>query len=80
MEPQISSCVNNSQTKWVAASGGCRVCPGGYALSATGCNGTTLDGTIATKSIVHCNLDDYTISLAAVAGIFGLFVIRRRKI
>lgn len=81
-EPQTSSCVNNSQTKWVTANGGCRVCPGGYAFSigGTGCNGTALDGFIVTKSFVYCNLDDYTFPLAAVASAFGVFMIRSRKI
>ena len=80
-EPQTSACVNFSQTVWTNPAGACRVCPNGYNVLnlVTGCSGTANNGFIVTKSIVYCNLDDYTLPLAAAAGTLGLLVIRRRR-
>ena len=80
-EPQYSACVSESRTQWTATASPCRVCPGGYNILnlVTGCSGTALDGSIATKSTVYCNLDDYTWTLGAIAGLFGVLVIRRRN-
>jgi hypothetical protein len=80
-EPQYSACVSESRTQWTATSSPCRVCPSGYNVLnlLTGCSGTSLDGSIANKSTVYCDLDDHSWILGAAAGLFGVFVIRRRN-
>lgn len=79
-EPQISACINYSQTNWVNPAAACRVCPNGYSVLnlVTGCNGTAYDGNIVTKTIVSCDLDDYAHILVISLGVFGLSIISRR--
>ncbi|KQM63930.1 hypothetical protein ASE74_12230 [Pedobacter sp. Leaf216] len=36
-------------------------------------------GTLVDYTFVNCNLDDYSWPLATAAGIFGIFIIRRRN-
>lgn len=81
-EPSISNCVSNSQTKWVPTTQNCTVCPGGYSYSVlglvTGCQTTTYTGKVASKTIVQCDLDDYSWLLATAAGACGFLFIRRQ--
>jgi hypothetical protein len=61
----------------------CGVCTN-YTLNVfnvvTGCQaGAMLQGYVGTYTMVQCNLDDYSWTLGAAAGLFGVFVIRRRN-
>lgn len=61
----------------------CGVCTN-YTLNilglVTGCqSGAMLEGYVGTYTMVECNLDDHSWLLGAVAGAFGLLVIKRRK-
>lgn len=83
---QYSDCTNFSQTYYAPnTSMNCRVCPttAGFTVVVPGvlvtCGVTPVDGKIATATIIPCNLDDYSWTLGAAAGIFGIFVIRRRN-
>ena len=81
-EPSISACVSNSQTKWVVTAQNCTVCPNGYAgvagVVVTGCQTTTYFGKVASRTIVQCDLDDYSWLLATAAGTLGFLFIRRQ--
>ena len=83
-EPSVSACVSNSQTKWVATAQNCTVCPNGYAgvpgVAVTGCQTITYTGKVASRTIVQCDLDDYSWVLASVAGAFGFLFIKRQII
>jgi len=82
-EPEVSVCVANSQTVWVATTQNCTVCPLGYSFSilglVDGCQTTTYSGKVANATIVNCNLDDHSWLFGAAAGLFGIFIIRRRN-
>jgi len=61
----------------------CGVCTN-YSLNVlglvTGCqSGALLQGYAGTYTMVECNLDDYSWTLGAAAGLFGVFVIKRRS-
>lgn len=77
-----TACMSGQQTVWVAGSTPCRVCPSGYNVLnlVTGCNGSSLEGFVASPRIVACNLDDYSWALGTAAGIFGLIIIRRKNL
>ncbi|RNL51117.1 hypothetical protein [Pedobacter jejuensis] len=80
-EPSVSACVSNSQFRWVGivTPQSCRVCPGGYNALGTGCNGASLNGTIANRTVVQCNLDDYSWAFGSIASIFAFIMIRRTR-
>ncbi|MFC4211333.1 hypothetical protein ACFOWA_09085 [Pedobacter lithocola] len=81
-EPSVSACVSNSQFRWVGASQNCTVCPQGYATvlgTVTGCNGVRLTGIVANRTVVQCNLDDYSWAFGSIASIFAFFMIRRTR-
>jgi len=45
-----------------------------------GCQtGAMLEGYIGTYTMVECNLDDHSWLFGAAAGLFGIFIIRRRN-
>ena len=83
--PETGVCVSNSQLVYKQVGNtNCRVCPTGFSISGISllCNGALSTGTPGkevTAGIVQCNLDDYTWAFGAVAGVFGVFVIRRRN-
>ncbi len=61
----------------------CGVCTN-YSLNVlglvTGCqSGALLQGYAGTYTMVQCNLDDHSWVLGAAAGLFGLFIIKRRN-
>jgi hypothetical protein len=64
---------------WTPTSGTtCYVCNTLLALGI--CLDTATQGYYSANfNIVQCNLDDYTWTLGAAAGLFGVFVIRRRS-
>ncbi|MBB6235475.1 hypothetical protein HDC90_000072 [Pedobacter sp. AK013] len=82
-EPSISTCIANSQKVWVATAQNCTVCPLGYSFNilgvVTGCQTTTYVGNVANATIVQCNIDDHTWIFGAAAGLFGIFIIRKRN-
>ena len=82
-EPSVSACIANSQKIWTPTTQNCTVCPLGYSFNflgvVTGCETTTYIGKVANSSVVYCNLDDYSWTLGAAAGLFGVFIIRRRN-
>lgn len=61
----------------------CRVCPGDnytYTLGLiSGCNVSYLPGYEGTFTMVDCNLDDHSWLFGAAAGLFGIFIIRKRN-
>lgn len=60
----------------------CTVCFGtinAVGLLCIGIGSYTVNGQQGTFTMVECNLDDYTWTLGAAAGLFGVFVIRRRN-
>lgn len=60
----------------------CSVCFNGLINALGLCIGlgsNTADGKSGIFTMVECNLDDYSWTLGAAAGLFGVFVIRRRN-
>lgn len=84
-EPRVGACVSNLQKVWTAGASDCRACPTGFRVELIGlnlvavCDVTPTNGKVASSSIIYCNLDDYSLPLATAAGLFGIFVIRRRN-
>jgi hypothetical protein len=78
--------LSNNYCSWAPTPTGainCGVCTS-YVINilgvVTGCQtGAMLQGHVGTYTMVLCNLDDYTWTLGAATGIFGVFVIRRRN-
>lgn len=83
-EPSTSACISFSQTKWLATTQNCTVCPAGYSYNflgaVNGCQTTTYVGKVANKTIVQCDLDDYSWLFATATGAFGFLFIRRQII
>lgn len=73
--------LSDNYCSWTPKTGtACSVCNG--ALSGLGICiiGTYTNGIHSTNfQMVQCNLDDYSWPLATAAGLFGIFVIRRRN-
>ncbi|RBQ10019.1 hypothetical protein [Pedobacter miscanthi] len=74
----------------VSSAKSCYVCTGGggvilavglgSALEVITCSsGVATKGTYYSNYVLECNLDDYSLPLATAAGLFGIFVIRRRN-
>jgi hypothetical protein len=76
--------LSDNYCSWVATSytgNSCGVCSG-LGLCVLGicpCLGIPKYGLEGSFTMVQCNLDDYTWTLGAAAGLFGVFVIRRRN-
>lgn len=78
-----------SECGWTPATTGvsCAICEGTYdevnvlgIQLISGCSGIIKQGYQGVGfNIVNCNLDDYTWTFGAAAGLFGIFVIRRRN-
>ncbi|WP_230148358.1 hypothetical protein [Pedobacter sp. Bi27] len=66
---------------WTPTTGpSCSVCNGPLDFLGTCLIGTYTNGIYSNNfQMVLCNLDDYSWTLGAAAGIFGVFVIRRRN-
>ncbi|MDQ0967591.1 hypothetical protein QFZ20_002994 [Flavobacterium sp. W4I14] len=88
IDPRETACVAGSKNLYSTSNpiNNCMVCPQGVALGGLlgttilGCvNNVELNGTLVTRSVVACNLDDYSWTLGAAAGLLGVFVIRRRN-
>ncbi|MBO9673035.1 MAG: hypothetical protein J7577_06300 [Sphingobacteriaceae bacterium] len=80
--PSISLSTDYCSWQTVSATGNtCGVCSllGVCALGVCACLGTTSYGFEGEFNMVACNLDDYTWTLGAAAGLFGIFIIRNRN-
>jgi len=80
---QYGPCVSYKQYYYKPVGGACRICATGFVLNVVLlCNGvisTGTPGTLVEYDIIDCNLDDYSWTLGAAAGLFGVFLIRRRN-
>lgn len=88
IDPRETACISNSKNLYSTSNpvNNCMVCPEGVLLggllgtSILGCNNNVeLNGTLVTKSIVGCNLDDHSWLFGAAAGLFGILIIRKRN-
>lgn len=72
--------LSTNYCSWTASSTvSCDVCFGSINVLALLCVGSVSSGQRAVYTMVECNLDDYTWTFGAAAGLFGIFVIRRRN-
>jgi hypothetical protein len=76
-----STPLSNNYCSWTPQTGSqCKVCNGLLDILGTCLIGTYTNGVHSTNfQMVQCNLDDYTWTFGAAAGLFGVFVIRRRN-
>ncbi|MGN8059059.1 hypothetical protein ACTJKN_22420 [Pedobacter sp. 22163] len=81
---------NGCYTGTVSSAKSCYVCTNGggvvlavgvgTALEVITCStGIATKGTYYSDYVLECNLDDYSWTLGAAAGLFGVFIIRRRN-
>lgn len=77
----VSTPLSNNYCSWTPQTGpGCSVCNGPLDFLGTCIIGTYTNGIYSNNfQMVLCNLDDYSWTLGAAAGLFGIFVIRRRN-
>lgn len=76
-----SSSLSANYCSWTASSTvSCNVCFGSINALALLCvGGPVVGGQRGVYTMVECNLDDYSWTLGAAAGLFGVFIIRRRN-